>query len=389
MRQFTTGHLTEMLKEQEGPCVSLYQPTHRHHPDNQQDPVRFRNLLKELEASLLQKFPAEQARDILQKFEPLAGDTEFWKHRTDALAILASSSTFHVFDLQRPVKELLVVAGSFHLKPLLRITQSADRYQILCIGRHEARLLEGNRDALDPVELTEVPSTIAEALGEELTDSHQTVASYGGTGGGSNMGRHGEPAMHHGHGGKKDEVDIDMERFFRVVDRGILEHHSRPSGLPLMLAALTEYHTPFRQISHNPHLMEEGIMSNPDAMSLEKMRTEAWQKVEPVYLKRLALLVDEYHEASSRLLGSDELRDIAVAAAEGRIATLLIEADRQMPGRIDPATGGIERGELPDPDTDDMLDDLAEITLRMKGDVVIVPADRMPSSNGMAAIYRF
>jgi len=27
------------------PCVSLFQPTHRNHPDNQQDPIRFKNLL--------------------------------------------------------------------------------------------------------------------------------------------------------------------------------------------------------------------------------------------------------------------------------------------------------------------------------------------------------
>ena len=30
------------------PCISLYQPTHRRHPDNQQDPIRFRNLVTEV-----------------------------------------------------------------------------------------------------------------------------------------------------------------------------------------------------------------------------------------------------------------------------------------------------------------------------------------------------
>lgn len=28
------------------PCLSLYQPTHATHPDNQQDVIRFRNLVK-------------------------------------------------------------------------------------------------------------------------------------------------------------------------------------------------------------------------------------------------------------------------------------------------------------------------------------------------------
>ena len=52
MRQITNDHLTALLTEQQPPCISLYQPTHRHHPENQQDPIRYRNLLQELETSL-------------------------------------------------------------------------------------------------------------------------------------------------------------------------------------------------------------------------------------------------------------------------------------------------------------------------------------------------
>jgi len=164
MRQLTTDHLTELLGEHEPPCISLYQPTHQHHPDNQQDPIRYRNLLGEMEHSLRQKYPTREVRTLLEKFQALARDDRFWNHRTDGLAILSSAETFQIFELQRTVPELLVVADSFHTKPLLRILQSADRYQILSLSRHEAKLYEGNRDALDPVELTDVPSTITEAV---------------------------------------------------------------------------------------------------------------------------------------------------------------------------------------------------------------------------------
>jgi hypothetical protein len=65
--------------------------------------------------------------------------------------------------------------------------------------------------------------------------------------------------MRHGHGAKKDEIDIDAERFFRAVDRAVLEPHSKPSGLPLILAALPEHHSLFRQVSHSPFLLSKGI----------------------------------------------------------------------------------------------------------------------------------
>jgi hypothetical protein len=38
---------------------------------------------------------------------------------------------------------------------------------------------------------------------------------------------------------------------------------------------------------------------------------------------------------------------------------------------------------------DDLLDDLAEQTLRTGGEVVIVPGERMPTDTGIAAVRRF
>jgi len=171
MRQLTSDHLNKLLGEQEAPCVSLYMPTHRSHPENQRDPLVYKNVLKALETSLAEKYPTELTRPLLEKLSHLGEDKEFWNIRTDGLAILVSPKVFRIFDLQRPVSELAIAADSFHIKPLLRVLQSADRYHILCINRDEARLYEGTRDTLDQVELRDVPTTLTEALGEELTDS--------------------------------------------------------------------------------------------------------------------------------------------------------------------------------------------------------------------------
>ncbi len=337
-----------------------------------------------METSLRLKYPTREVRALLEKFQTLIRDDRFWSHRTDGLAILSAHDTFEVFDLQRTVKTLLVVADSFHMKPLLRALQAADRYQILALNRHEVKLYEGNRDALDEVELADgVPATIEEALGDKLTEPETTVASYGMGAGGAGL------AMHHGQGQKKDEVETDNDRFFRAVDRAILEHHSRPTGLPLMLAALPEHHALFHKVSHNPYLMSDGIMMNTDALDLNQLRAKAWQVVEPDYLQRLAKLSDDVHSARSQDLGSDDIAQIAVAATAGRVGTLLIEDDRQIPGRIDRATGQIQPAELSDPEVDDMLDDLAELVLQMKGDVFVVPVEQMPSTTGAAATYRF
>lgn len=371
------------LADAQPPCLSLYQPTHRHHPQNQQDPIRFGNLVKELEQSLQQKYPSDEVAQLLKPFETLADDAEFWNHTRDGLAVFAASGLFQVYGTQRPLPELAVVAESFHTKPLRRLLQTADRYQVLGLTRDAIRLFEGNRDALDEIDPAPgVPRTLTDALGEELTEPHSTVASYGGGAGAGG-------AMHHGHGGKSPEVEIDDERFFRAVARAVTEHHSQPSGLPLVLAALPEHQAVFRRVSHNPALLEAGITTNPDALSVEELREQAWEVFEPQYHARLKALKEEAAYASSKKLGGDDLTEVATAAVAGRIQTLILEAGRRLPGRLDSTTGDVTRGKLDDPQTDDLLDDLADLVSEMGGEVVVVPSEGMTTDTGLAAIYRY
>ena len=366
------------------PCLSLFQPTYRDHPDNQQDPIRFKNLVKTLEESLEQQFSPEEIQPLLEPLLALAEDHDFWNCTFDGLAVLRAKNLFRIYKVQRPLPELAVVADSFHTKPLLRILQSADRYQVLAVNRKEVKLFEGNRDALDEIEPAEgVPCTMTDALGEELSDPRQTVSSYGGRG-------RGQTGMNHGHGGRKDELDHDAERFFRAVDRAVLRHHSKPSGLPLILAALPEHHHMFHALSHNPFLVAESVDVHPDSLaSIEAFRERAWQVFEPRYLARLAGMVETFGNNKCNGLAADDLAEVAKAAVGGRVATLLIEAGREIAGRVDGSNGALELDDISHPELDDVLDDLGSVTLKMGGEVVVVPSQRMPTETGIAAIYRY
>ena len=378
----TPASLAELASFEGRPCLSLYQPTHRCHPDNQQDPIRFRHLVKALETSLRQQYSTDVVKSLIEPFEALAQDPDFWNHTLDGLAVLGAPGLFRVFLLQRPTIELAVVADSFHTKPLRRFLQSTGRYQVLALSLHQVQLFEGDRDALDAVALAAgVPRTMTAALGDEHTEPHTSVSSHGGLGAG-----HGP--MHHGQGGRKDEIDGDAERFFRAVDRAVLEHHSRPSGLPLMLAALPEHHHLFHEVSHNPFLMADGLMANPQGLTPDAMRQRAWDVAAPQQQARQAGWSEAYAAAAAKGLGSEDLSQVAHAAVAGRVATLLVEAERQVAGRIDASTGRIDPAELGNPRADDVLDDLGALVEKMGGHVHVLPAGRMPGRTGVAASFR-
>ena len=180
-----------LLASHEPPCLSLYQPTHRAHPEKQQDPIRFRNLLRELETSLQRRYTGRESAPVLRPFHDMAEDAAFWNHALDGVAVFAAPDVFKVYRLQRPVRELAIVADSFHTKPLLRILQSSDRYQILGLNQQEATLYEGNRYALDAVELPSAfPRTVTEVVGVDEGGTERKTRVYGPAGPGRTT-RHG------------------------------------------------------------------------------------------------------------------------------------------------------------------------------------------------------
>ncbi|HEU4773462.1 MAG TPA: hypothetical protein VFS82_02910 [Lysobacter sp.] len=364
-----------------GPCLSLYQPTHRSHPDKGQDGIRFGNLVKAAEALWRERYPGHDPEPVMANLRKLGEERNFWNHTLDGLAVLASPTLFRVYRLQRPVTELAIVADSFHIKPLLRIVQSADRYQVLAINRHTAKLFVGNRDALDPFEAgDDFPATLQAVLGEDPLRGRPAVWSRGASASAAGV-RDGQVE-------RGSLVDADTEQFFRAVDRAVAEQFSRPSRLPLMLAALPEHQSMFRKLSHNAFLLLQGIDTHADAMSLETLRERAWQVMEPRYLERLAGLVDMFHAARARWLANDDIAQVARSAVSGRVSTLLVEADRQVSGRMDTSDGAVEFAGAGERDAD-LLDDIAEVVLSNGGQVVVVPGPRMPTTTGLAAIYRF
>ncbi len=376
--------IQELLSVNRAPCLSLYMTTHRRHPENLQDPIRFQNLAKQLKETLSEQYSTIDVKKILEPFESLGNEKEFWNHTLDGLAVLGSTEFFKVIKLPVSVQELAIVADSFHTKPLRQYLQSVDHYYVLGLSLHEIRLFEGNRHSLVEIDLpSDFPRTITEVLGDELTDKHTTVASYGGVGGESS-------AMHHGHGGKKDEVDIDAERFFNIIAKTVHENYSKPTGWPLILAALPEHHSLFQKLSKYPLLLQKGINVNPDAISIEKLVNLAWKIMEPDYLLKLKDLVKKFEQAKANNLGSDNVKEVVEAAQEGRVDTILIEKDRVIAERLrNKNTGTFKQADSTKPKLDDLLDDIGELVTKMGGKVMFIPSEEMPAKTGIAAIYRY
>jgi len=271
-----------------------------------------------------------------------------------------------------PTSPLAEVADTFHVKPLIRALQVAERYQILCVSPRRVRLFEGDPYTLNEIKLSpRIPTSVDDPIARE-SPGNATAAQTG------------QPSAPAG--------AVSVDRFFRMVDQAIWDHHSRAARLPMIVCADVQHLSEFLTNSKNENVLktkDQAIALNPDAATPQRLMQEAARILRPRVEQELRQLKDAYHAAKARHLGSDELIQVAEAAATGRIGTLLIDADKSIPGILHRHSGLIEPADLSNPKADDILDDLAEMVLRKDGQVFVIPPDQMPTDAGVAAVFRY
>src|SRR5699024_12332411 len=117
--------------------------------------------------------------------------------------------------------------------------------------------------------------------------------------------------------------------------------YTKPMQLPVYLVALDEHHTIFQNLSKNPKLRETGIKKDYQSLNMDELRDKAWDMLEPIYIEKTKELVEQFENERAQDRGSDDIAQVARAAAEGRIHRILLGSDKVYQGKIDMETGQI------------------------------------------------
>jgi len=90
VKLFTRQELQPLLALHPAPCLSLFLPTHRHPPQVNRDPLRFKNLLRTAKGLLR---PQHTPKDIYALLEPLRAlsSSGLWQTHADGLAVFRSA----------------------------------------------------------------------------------------------------------------------------------------------------------------------------------------------------------------------------------------------------------------------------------------------------------
>lgn len=382
MNLLNKDELKELMAEQPGQQVSIYLPTHRAGEDTKQDPIRFRNLLRQAEEKLIAAgLRTVDARTMLQPALDLEGHSPFWRHLADGLALFLGVNIFHAHRLPFKFEELVVVGERFHVKPLLPLFSGDGQFYILALSQNGVRLLLGTRYSVAELDLDDVPGSLAETLRHD--DQGQPVQLHPRTDGGGQRG-----AIFFGHGAGSEEDKKNIVRYFRQIDDGLHEI-LRDEQAPLVLAGVDYLLPLYREANRYRHLLDRGITGNPEEITAEELHRQAWDIVRPDFEQVQQAATARYEQLASSERASSDLAAIVSAAYHGRVDGLWVAVGVQCWGQFEPTADRVDLHATAEPGDEDLLDFAAIHTLLNGGTVYAVQPDEVPGQALLAAVFRY
>lgn len=383
MKSLQREELKMLAERREGPCVSIYMPTHRAFPETKQDPIRFKNLLREAEERLKAAgLPSQGAKKLLRQAKTLIKDGLFWQYQADGLAAFVSSDLFYHYRLPLKFDELLVVTDRFHIKPLLPLLSQEGRFYILALSQNEVRFFQCTRYNVKEMEPKNVPRSLSEALKyddpEKQLQFHTRAQAVGGE----------RAAMFHGHGVGKDDAKDNILRFFHLVDQGLYAFIGKENA-PLVLAGVDYLFPIYKEANSYPHLMEQGITGNPENLKAEELHGQAWGIVEPQFLKAQEEAMAKYKQLAGSGRVSKNFNEILPGAYDAKVDILFVAVGVQQWGVFDPKTRQVHLHPELEPGDEDLLDFAAVHTYLNGGTVYALKPEAMPDEMPLSAIFRY
>jgi hypothetical protein len=372
----TVAGLQHLLAPHEPPCISIFMPTHRQPQRAREDQIRLKNLLGRCE-ELLNGHSSRTRATLLEPLRRLVEQGPAGE-RLDGLALFRSPDVDLQYRLAAPLPERVVVAKSFHIRPLIRYLQSNRRYYVLALSQNRVTLYEGTASGLAEKPFPDVPESLEAVLERDYQKGFLNFHSVGG--GGNRF---------HGQGTADERKKDDLTVFFRAVDEALWQT-LRDEHAPLVLAGVGYYHPIYRSLCRYQYLAAHGVEGNFEHVPAAHLHARAWPLVAELFGARESAALDEFQQVRGRGLATDRLDDVARAAVQGRVRRLLVAKGAQVWGVFDRNTGAIERREQQtDAHDDDVVDDVAEAVLSRGGEVLMLAPGRLPSGSAVAAVLRW
>jgi hypothetical protein len=316
-----------------GPMISLYLSKDESILDQKSINERWKDLLSKAEFYLLKDYSRSYTNEFLKKLKN-SNSLEKLTPLDRGIIIFYSLEGFDnqigFVRTQLAIKDLIVVADSYHIKPMIRIRNNFQGFFLVTMTSRSINVLIENKNQLIKLE------------------------SYRNDPGNNGL----------------NKVDNDL---FYLNAFKELNKLFKAYSYPIILAGVKEHITHMSNLLDQSMLMPNSIVCNIEKVNTEELHEKVKAILAPYYLNQEKKAVLEIDDVLNKGKIVTYLEDIAVSAVQGSIKKLFIVENKYIWGSVNKRSGEILISPMQiNTHDDDVLDDICQIVLSKGGEVAVV-----------------
>lgn len=358
--------------------ISVYLPTHKMGEEVQQDPIRYKNMLSDIEDELAENgMKQNEIDDLLEEPRKLLDQPQFWQHNDEGLALFIGDDYFEYFRVPLDFRQRYLIDDYFLVTPILPMISLEGTFCMLVLSQKNVRLLKATRDSVEEMALEEAPTSLEEFQKYDVYEKSLSSAS----------GASGSKSMFHGWGDASIETKA-VENYMKHIENEVTSI-MRKRHDPLILAGTDEVVSLYKKANHYSRVMDDAVTTNPDPLSNEEVRDKGWEIIKSYFLQEMYDDIERFGDLSGTDKRSENLSSIVEGAFYGKVDSLFVPIGEHSWGKFDAEQDVVHLSDEKKNGEHDLINLAAIKTITQGGDVYALNKDEMPDNTSIAAIFRY
>jgi hypothetical protein len=342
-------------------CVTIICNTHRTHPENKQDALTVKNLIKEAKERIFNDEHKRYAKVIETKLDQIESTIDH-NHNLDSLIIFVNEDIAEYVKLPIKVEDRVVIDHTFATRDLIRSLHLETHYYLLLLSQSKVRLLECFNDSL------------VKEIGDAFPINNNQFYSTSGV----------------KQSNASKETNLIAE-FFNRVDKEVNKVR-KENPLPVLICTeIGNYHEYLKIADQKNTIYDTFLNKNRVEEKDHDTVKDAWEIVKEYTIQKNNERKTELLQAVGANKFLSDINDIWKAIMEGRVQTIFIEQGLFQPAKLvnNHITFVSDDERNQKEIVDDIYDEMIEMNMDYGGEVVFLPKGELEKFDGVGAITRW
>jgi len=381
--------IVDVLKRCGGMRISLFLPITTVVADANQNVTLAKDLRNQAFDQLMDNgLEPRKAKLYLEPIDKLIEEPQQLLRPTATVGLYIDESSTFLIDIPYSVPAQVTVGNRFTLKPLLPLLQCNSKFTIVCLNQGQLAVYTASRLSIKCITLQDMPTSIADLA--KFDDPEKTLQGHV-VNQGPAAGRAGSSpvAGMHGHGLPSELKETQARQLFNCAANAVKKFLANERS-PIVVFGVDKNIGLFTSaVDWSEHAIID-VHQDPHKWANAEILARANEAMMPYWQAALQEKVENIEQAINKDNGIVDTGKCVVAAANGRVEMACVATDQTEPGICQPEQMEVKFvKEAGAGCAHDLLDTIAFETIQHGGEVLALPAEKIPGPGNTSAIVRF